>query len=266
MSSFAAIGGVTLHNSVQGRVEGTPLIFINALGGDLRIWDAVALHLTDLFHVVRYDLRGQGLSDCPPAPYSIRDHSGDLLGLLDHLRISEAILAGISVGGLIAMDCAAAHPNRVCALVLCDTAPRIGSAPMWNERIDALRRHGMEHLADAILARWFAPSFAQQQPAAYRGYYNMLARTPVTGYIGTCEALRDADLWDGVSAITAKTLVLCGAEDVATSPELGRQLVEALPDARFVEIADAAHLACIEQPQAVADAVRQFLKDARYGG
>ena len=256
---FTIENDISLHYKVEGAGDGVPLVFINALGTDLRIWQGVVPHVTDRYALIRYDKRGHGLSDCPPAPYSIRDFANDLRGLLDHLDVMQAVLVGISVGGMIALDFAAAWPERVQELVLCDTAPRIGTADLWNERINTLRAHGMQSMGDAILSRWFAPTFAAQSPAVYRGYYNMLTRNPVEGYTGTCEAIRDADLTAAARTITARTLVLCGALDISTPPDLAKGLAELMPDATFQEIPGAAHLSCFEQPDAVAAHIEQFL-------
>jgi len=259
MTSFISANGITLNYSPAGQKDGMPLVFINSLGTDLRIWDEMVQHFVGRYRLVRYDKRGHGLSDCPPAPYSIRDHATDLVGLLDHLEIQKAILVGISVGGMIAQDFAAAWPQRVRKLVLCDTAAVIGTAETWNERINTLRKYGMEHLREAILARWFAPSFARQSPAAYQGYGNMLTRTPVEGYTGTCEAIRDADLTAATRTIQAPTLLLCGKEDLATPPDLVCTLLNLLPHVSYREIPGAAHLPCIEQPAAMAAQIEQFL-------
>ena len=257
--NFTTGNGITIHYAFEGPRQEVPLVFVNALGTDLRIWDRVVLHLTDRHPVLRFDKRGHGLSDCPPAPYTIHDFSTDLLGLLDQLEISQAILVGISVGGMIALDFAACWPELVHSMVLCDTAPVIGTADLWNDRIDKLRERGMEFMAETILARWFAPAFKERSPAAYRGYYNMLTRTPVEGYTGTCEAIRDADLTEATGTIGANTLILCGTEDVSTPPDLVRELVELMPNAEFQEIPGAGHSTCIEQPGAVAKQIERFL-------
>ena len=186
MTCFTDIGGLALHHSVQGHRRGMPVVFINSLGTDLRIWDGVIPHLADRFRIVRYDKRGHGLSDCSPGRNAIRTHTNDLAGLLDSLQIDETIVVGTSVGGMIALDFAAAYPRRVRAQVLCGTGPKIGTAEMWNDRIHTLREHGMDTLSDAIVSRWFTASFAQNHPAAYRGYRNMLSRTPVAGYTSLC--------------------------------------------------------------------------------
>jgi 3-oxoadipate enol-lactonase len=257
--NFMIGNGLTTHYMLEGIGEGIPLVFINALGTDLRIWDGVVPHLTDHFPVLRFDKRGHGLSDCPPAPYSIHDFSTDLLGLLDQLDITQTILIGISVGGMIAMDFAASCPERVQALVLCDTAPIIGTAGMWNDRIQRLRAQGMESMAEAILSRWFASTFKEESPAAYRGYYNMLTRMSVEGYTGTCEAIRDADLTAAARTIEAHTLILCGSADVSTPPDLVRGLLELMPNAEFQEIPGSGHSICIEQPGLIAKQIERFL-------
>ena len=257
--NFTIANGLTTHYTLEGTREGIPLVFINALGTDLRIWDGVVTHFTDRYAVLRFDKRGHGLSDCPPAPYSIHDFSTDLFVLLDQLEMSQAIVVGISVGGMVALDFAASWPERVHSMVLCDTAPVIGTVDLWNERINRLREHGMSSMAEAILARWFSPIFKENSPAAYGGYYNMLIRMPVEGYTGTCEAIRDADLTEATRTIEAQTLLLCGAEDVSTPPDLVRGLVELMPNAEFQEIPGAGHSTCIEQPGLVAEQIERFL-------
>jgi 3-oxoadipate enol-lactonase len=261
---FATVGGITLHYTLEGLKEGTSLVFINSLGSDFRIWDKLVPDFAEYFSIIRYDKRGHGLSDCPPGPYSIRDHVSDLTGLLGHLKVKQAILIGISVGGMIALYQTFSNSQSIRALVLCDTAAKIGTAEFWDERIATIRKNGLEDMAGTILGRWFAPAFSDQHPAEYQGYYNMLTRTPVAGYIATCEAIRDADLNELVGTITAKTLVLCGVEDLVTPPDLGRQLAETMIDARFESIKKAAHLPCVEQPEAMAQKIDRFLRENGY--
>lgn len=251
----------TLHSRFDGKPDGIPLVFINSLGSDLRIWENVIPTFADDFRILRYDKYGHGLSDIAPSPFNIRDHAATLTHLLDAYEIDKAVIVGISVGGMIAMDFAVQNPDSTQALVLLDTFPTIGTPEMWNTRINTLRERGMESLGNTILERWFSPTFNTKDPAAYRGYYNMLTRMPVAGYTGTCEAIRDADLTQAAKTIKAPTLVLCGAEDASTPPDLVRGLTEIIPNSRYVEIEAAGHLPCVEQPQATANAIGEFLKE-----
>lgn len=263
--NFTPIGDTTLHYARDGSPNALPLVFLHSLGSDLRIWDPVVPQFAHGHAIVRYDLRGHGLSDCPPGPYALRDQVADLAGLLAHLQIEAAILIGVSVGGLVALAHALHHPQQVRALVLCDTGARIGTARHWAERSAAVRRHGLGPLAPGILARWFTPAFIAQHPAVYRGFLNMLTRTPPAGYAATCETLRTADLRPALEKIQAPALVLCGAEDRATPPALGRELATGLPQARFDLIEGAAHLPCIEQAPALAQKIDAFLQENGYG-
>jgi 3-oxoadipate enol-lactonase len=258
---FIAANKITLCTKREGSPDEQAVVFINSLGSDFRIWDEVLPRLGGQYSFIRYDLRGHGLSDCPEAPYTIRDHVDDLSALLTALSVQKPILVGISVGGLIAMDFAATFPDAARALVLMDTFVMIGTETMWNERINTLREHGMAHLGGAILARWFAPSFREAHPLAWQGYYNMLTRMPVMGYTGTCEAIRDADLAASARTIDCPALVLCGAEDASTPPDLVRDLVDILPDARYSEISCAGHLPCVENPAETAAEIRAFMKE-----
>ena len=137
--AFARINGIVLHHQVVGPTDGPALVFINSLGSDFRIWQEVVPAFADRFRVVLYDKRGHGLSDAPPAPYTIDEHADDLLGLLDHLGIERFSLVGLSVGGMIAQRMAVRAPERVQALTLCCTAAKIGT-PETLGRADRRRR------------------------------------------------------------------------------------------------------------------------------
>jgi 3-oxoadipate enol-lactonase len=263
MTRFARLDALTLHYRLEGQGPST-LVFINSLGSDLRIWDAVAAHFAAHFQILRYDKRGHGLSDAPTGPYTLEDHREDLRGLLEHLGIPKAILVGISVGGMIALDFALHYPERTQALVLCDTGARIGSEASWDERIAAIREKGLAEVARSVIARWFTPDFFAHRPAEAAGYYNMLSRTPTEGYIGTCAALREGDLRPRLKAVRAAALVLCGEADASTPPAMAQELASAL-GARLELIPQAAHLPCIEQPERLSQHIRSFLREQGHG-
>jgi 3-oxoadipate enol-lactonase len=258
---FLQSGDWVHHCSLAGREDGPALVFINSLGTDLRIWDRVVPQFAGRFRVVRYDKRGHGLTDTPSGRYAIADYARDLAGLLDRLAIGDAIFCGLSIGGMIAQELAATDPARVRALILCDTATRIGTPAMWEERIALVRSAGLDPLVGPSLERWFTKDFRRRRSAEARGYANMLLRTPVEGYVGACFALRDADLSARAGSIHKPALVLCGEHDVATPPDLAESLARAIPDARFALIEQAAHLPCIEQPEIVGRAIMEFLEE-----
>jgi len=261
---FVSIGGSLIHYSVEGPKYGRPLVFINSLGLDFRMWDDVASNLRSDYRIVRYDKRGHGLSDSPPAPYSLDQFVSDLHSLFGHLELPSAALVGISIGGMIAMEFAATHPDLVPSMVLFDTGARIGSAEAWEARIQEVRSKGLEAMTPVILSIWFSRSFADERPEVHRGFRNSLIRTPLEGYLGACAALRDADLTQRLSAIEATTLVAAGDQDSSTTLDQGRALAEAIPGARFELLEGAGHLATVEQPEKAAHMIRTFLEAQDY--
>jgi len=235
------------------------LVFVNSLGTDSRIWHHVVPKLTDDFTVVTYDKRGHGLSDIGNPPYSMEDHIADLEGLLDHLEFSGVVLCGLSVGGLIAQGLYAKRPDLVKAMVLSDTAHKIGTAEMWNKRIAVIEENGIASILDDIMARWFTDPFRDPASAAYRAYCNMLVRQPAAGYTGTCAAIRDADFTEAAGKIDVPVLCIVGAQDGSTPPALVRSLADLIPGSQFEIIEAAAHIPCAEAPAAFAAVLRSFI-------
>ncbi|MBW8640628.1 3-oxoadipate enol-lactonase [Hoeflea sp. WL0058] len=261
---FARINGVTIHFQLIGAPEGRPVIvFSNSLGTDFRIWRDVIMRMAGEFAIVAYDKRGHGLSDVVQSPYSIDDHVGDLKGLLDLLGVTNAFICGLSVGGVIAQGLYARRPDLVRALILCDTAPKIGNADLWNGRIEAIEKAGIASISDAILERWFTRKFREEQTDEFAGYRNMLVRTPQEGYVGTCAALRDADLTAEAEKISVPTICIVGEEDGSTPPDLVGAMAKLIPDAMYQPIPNAGHLPCIEQPIVLAEAIKAFVDEVK---
>lgn len=264
--AFARLDDIVVHHEEAGSAESPAVVFANSLGTDLRVWDSFLPHLPKRFRLVRYDMRGHGLTDETPGPYTVPGLAADLARLLDRLGIEGALLCGLSIGGMVAQELAVARPDLVRGLVLMDTAHRIGTAESWQQRIDAVTRGGIASIADAILERWFAPSFHARRADELAGYRNMLTRTPAGGYAACCAAVRDADLTARASLIRQPCLCVAGEADGATPPDLVRELARLIPGASFELIADAGHLPCVEQPEATARAVRAFIEENAFAG
>jgi len=236
-------------------------VFSNSLGTDFRVWDALLPHLPASLRIIRYDKRGHGLSDCPPQPWGMGDHVADLAGLLDALGVTGAAVCGLSVGGMIAQGLTAERPDLVGALILCDTAAKIGDPDMWNARIAAIAEGGIASLADAVLERWFTARF-RAEPLKLAPWRNMLVRTTVEGYSGTCAAIRDTDLIESTSRLRLPCLAVCGSEDGATPPDLVRETAGLIPGSRFELIRRAGHIPPVEQPEALGRLITGFLREA----
>ena len=257
---FLNVNDVTIHHEIVGDSTTKPvLVFINSLGTDFRIWNDVTDRLKDAFAFILYDMRGHGLSGHGGGAATIEDHAADLSGLLDRLSITRAVICGLSVGGLVAQALYQRRPDVVRALILCATAHKVGTPDMWNARIRAVAQGGIESILDAVMERWFTPAFRDPDNAAYAGYRAMLVRQPAAGYVATCEAIRDADYTSAAARIAVPTICIVGDQDGSTPPDLVRHTARLIPGARFEMIADAGHIPCVEQPDALCEIVRSFL-------
>ncbi len=263
--SFAALHYGVVHYRDDGRRDAPVIVFVNSLGTDLRIWDDVVAQLANDYRCVTYDKRGHGLSSVPAAPYSMAEMSSDLQQLVDKLGIERFTLVGVSIGGMIGQRFALDHPHRLSALVLCDTAARVGDAETWNGRIDTVREAGLVAMADAVLLRWFPEAIRHGRDTEIAGWRNLLLRTPVEGYAGACAALRDTDLTEEIGRIAMPTLVVVGAEDASTPVELVRATADRIPGARFQVIERAGHIPSIDQPSVLARLIRNHVEEHAHG-
>lgn len=251
------LGEVQLHYRDEG--EGAPIVFANSLGTDLRLWDQVVALLPKGLRIIRYDKRGHGLSSCPPAPYSMGNLVRDTEALLDFLNVKECVFVGLSIGGMIAQGLAVKRMDLVRAMVISNTAAKIGTREMWDTRIEAARQGGIEALADAVMERWFSKTFRSTAELAL--WRNMLTRQPDEGYIGCSAAISGTDMMTPTSGLTLPTLAIAGSEDGSTPPDLVRETAKLIKGSRFHLIRDAGHLPCVEKPEEYAETLITFLKE-----
>jgi len=253
-----ALGDVTLNYREDGDPEGAPVVFANSLGTDLRLWDAVVALLPPGLRILRYDKRGHGASTVPPAPYTMAALVGDAEALIDHLSLRGVVFAGLSIGGMIGQGLAVKRLDQVRALVLSNTAARIGTREMWQDRIDAVRTGGTEAIADAVMARWFSRDFlASPELANWRA---MLVSQPAEGYAGCCAAIAGTDFHSSTSRLRLPVMAIAGSEDGATPPDLVRETASLVPGSTFHLIRRAGHLPCAEKPGEYARILGGFLR------
>jgi 3-oxoadipate enol-lactonase len=249
-----------VHHVVTGPEDAPALVLSNSLGADLRMWDPQAEALAERFRLVRYDTRGHGQSPVPDGPYTI-DHVGqDLIALLDHLEIERAHVAGLSLGGMTAMWLGIHAPERLHRLVLLCTSAQLGPPETWADRAAVVRAQGTEAVADAGVGRWLTEGFRAEHPDTAAWLRDMIAGTPDAGYAAACAVIEHMDLTAGLPSIPAPTLVIAGAQDPATPPEHAERIVAAVPDARLEVLDPAAHLANVEQPDAVTRLMLEHLE------
>ena len=249
-----------LHHELTGPAEAPVLVLGNSLGTTGAMWDPQLPVLAEHFRVLRYDMRGHGRSEVPPGGYTIDDLGRDALDLLDTLGLQRVAYCGLSLGGMVGMWLAAHAPQRISRLVLCCTSAHMPPPEFWLDRAARVRAHGMAAVADRVVERWFTPGFFQREPGTVARFNAMLSATPTEGYAGCCEAIAAMDLRPALSAISAPTLVVSGADDSAAPPEqYGAVIGAGIDGARLVVIDESAHLANVEAPDQVTAAVLDHL-------
>jgi 3-oxoadipate enol-lactonase len=225
------------------------------------MWDPQMPALTRTNRVVRFDHRGHGASPTPPGPYAIADMGADVIALLDRLAIETTSFVGLSLGGMVGMWLAAHHPRRIEALVLICTSALPGAEEAWRTRASLVREQGTAAVAEAVVARWFTTELAEREPELVSRMVAMVSATSADGYAACCGAIEGLDLRAECRRIGAPTLVVAGAQDPAMPPEEhGWVITGLIPGSRYVELSPAAHLANVEQPEAVTGLLQEHLR------
>lgn len=249
------MGAVALHHQITGVRTAPAVLLLNTLGGTLDMWERQVPALAERFFVVTCDTRGHGESPVPPGPYEIDDLVDDAIALLDNLGIERAHVAGLSLGGMVAMRLAARHPERADGLALLCTSAQLGPPEAWADRAATVRADGTGAVADVVVSRWLTDARRTSDPETVAYLREMIASTPADGYAACCDAIRVMDLREDLATITAPTLVVSGAEDPSIPPPHQQVIAAGIPGARLLEIPACAHLAAIDQPEAVTDAL-----------
>ncbi len=252
------VDGCKLNVEVTGAANAPVLMLSNSLGTTLDMWAPQVKPFTERFRLVRYDRRGHGKSDAPPGPYSMERLGRDVLGILDHLGIETVDWCGLSMGGMVGQWLGANTPTRVRRLVLANTACYYPVKDPWNERTAAARKNGIAPIAEATMGRWFSEGFIAREPATIARMKEMMLTTPVAGYIGCCEAVRDMDHRDLLPKIKAPTLMIAGNYDVATPVEGAKYIQAHIPGAALT-LLDAGHISNVEQTEGFTASVLGFL-------
>lgn len=248
-----------LHHEITGPENGPALLMGGSLGTTLKMWDG-QLPLGDRLRLIRFDHRGHGASPVPDGPYEIADLGGDVLDLMDALELERASYCGLSIGGMVGMWLAAHAPERIDRLVLLCTAAYMPPPEAWQERATKVLAAGTtEPIAEAVVQRWLTPPFAAQHPDVRARLRAMLISSPPAGYAGCCGAIERMDLRAALPRIAAPTLVISGSDDQATPPDKQREIAGLIDQARHEIVTPAAHIAAVEQPDAINRLIAQHL-------
>ena len=264
MTDVISRDGTRIYAQSEGPDDAPAIVFANSLGSTLEVWDAILPLLPKGLRIIRFDLRGHGRSEVPEGPYSMGQLVSDAEAVCDAFGLRDVLFVGLSVGGMIAQGLAVKRPDVIRALVLSNTAAKIGNPAMWADRIALIRKGGMAGASDAVLQRWFGQDFyGTSEMAPSRA---MLEATPVEGYCGFCAAIAGTDFYTPTSGLRIPTLGIAGSEDGSTPPDLVRETVDLIPGSQFALIRRAGHIPCVEKPEEYAGLLTQFIADTGHLG
>jgi pimeloyl-ACP methyl ester carboxylesterase len=234
------------------------ILFIHGFPFDHLMWRHQLAALSR-WRCIAPDLPGAGTSRGPNSPdeYSMAGYATYLVGVLDELRVGQAVICGLSMGGYIAFELLRRFPERVGAAVLCSTKAAADTEEAKRRR-DALAAKAQKEGARAVAAE-LVPKLIRQ-PEVVQEVTEMIARQPVSGIVGALRAVRErADSTPLLGSIRVPVLVVAGDED-PIAPATGMQeMARAIPGARFELIRGSGHLSPLEQPGAFTDALSSFL-------
>ncbi|HKT75631.1 MAG TPA: 3-oxoadipate enol-lactonase [Sphingobium sp.] len=255
--AFTQVAGARLFWKRDGRDDAPALVLLNSIGTDMDLWDGVMPHLRDRFALLRIDTRGHGASAADVADFSLAMLADDVLAVADAAGLGRFSVAGVSLGGMIGMELALRAPDRVERLAPICTSATMDSAA-WSDRIAKVRGAGMAAIADLAMGRFLSDA---AEAAIYEAVRRQLLTMDAQGYAGCGAAIRDMDLAARIGGIACPTLVVTGTRDTSTPFEgHGDHLVARIPGAAHVSL-EAAHLAPLEAPEALAQTLLTFLEN-----
>jgi 3-oxoadipate enol-lactonase len=253
----AKVNGTELYYEVSGKESAPWLVLSHSLACNVRMWDPQVAAFKDRYRILNYDMRGHGQSAAPKGPYTLEMLADDVLGLMRELKIERCKFIGLSIGGMIGQTLALKAAKHFEKMVLADTGHTQPPEALkqWEERIQIANSKGMKALVPSTMERWFTPAFRESPPA--KKIADIIAATPVAGYVGCGQAIMKLNTTARLKDIKMPVLAITGEADPAAPGT--KYIGEHLPGAKFVSIAQAAHIANIEQPEKFNQALREFL-------
>jgi 3-oxoadipate enol-lactonase len=248
------IDGINLAYARQG--VGAPLVLIHGYPLDHTIWEELVPLLEKNFDLIVPDLRGFGQSDVMEADDSIIAYASDIAGLLTHLKIKKAFLAGHSMGGYVALAFAREFEQRVMGLAMVSSQTP-GDPPERKEARYATAKQVVEQGVGSVVES-MAPKLSAE-PRLQEFARELIAKQPALGIFSALYAMADRpDSSDIFGSFPFPVVIVHGDADALIPVERGREMKAARPSARYVEVPGAGHLPMMENPQVVAEALRFF--------
>jgi 3-oxoadipate enol-lactonase len=257
---FIELDGVMLRYELRGKGDRT-LVLVHEMGGSLESWDDVAPRFTESRRVLRYDTRGAGMSQKVRGQLGIDTMADDITALLDALGIAGKVaLAGVAVGGAIALHFAARYPERTSAVAV--GSPATGVAPDRRaaalERVAKIEATGMAFAVADSMLNGYAPELRGDVKRFERYRARWLGNDPAS-YATIWRMLAGMDMQDELTKLRSPVLVIGGSLDRVRPPALAEAVANAIPGARYIEV-PTGHYMAVQTPDLIADCIDEFLR------
>ncbi len=260
--AFAVLDGFRCYYRIEGRDDRPLVVLSHSLGLDHTMWDPQMPALLTSNRVLRYDVRGHGASDAPAGDYTVEQLGTDAVRLLDHLELTDIAWCGASLGGMVGQWLAAHAPDRLRALVLANTSPRIADPAGMEARRRTVLSDGMSAVEATAMTRFFGRTLLDANPPRVASARATLRATQPAGYAGCCAALRDFDGTAALARIHTRTLIVSGDGDESMPWEShGAVLARGIEGASSVRLATA-HLSSLVLPRTFTRVLLEFLQPA----
>jgi len=265
MPHTTSTDGARIHYEVHG--AGEPVLLIMGLGSNAYGWARTIPWLAERHQAIVFDNRGVGRSDVPAGAYTIAQMAADAAAVLDACGHATAHVVGASLGGMIAQRFALAYPEKLRSLMLICTTPGSAHAARASDEVGrALVEGGADPSTVYRRNAWFMYGEDTRVSHPERIEEDLVERgripTQPAGYFGQLQAAMAHDVWDGLPAITAPTLVIHGDADILVPTENGRLIASRIPGAELVLIPGAGHMLQADAGDAVRTAILGFLSSA----
>lgn len=256
------IGGTVVRYELRAG-SGMPLVLVHELGGSLNSWDHLLGELDSPRPVLRYDMRGSGMSEkLRDVPY-IEELADDLVRLLDALGLAGPVaLAGNALGCAVALLCAARHPARVAAVVAMSPVTEVVAVRRLSLLgiADRMEREGLRSMVDASLAISY-PAALIDDPTVFQQFRARWMSNDARSFALLYRMLADLDVRPALRQVRCPVLVIAGQHDPLRPPELSQQVAAQIPGAQLLQL-DTGHFMHVQSAAPVAAALRSFIDAA----
>ncbi|VCU71754.1 3-oxoadipate enol-lactonase 2 [Pigmentiphaga humi] len=260
MDQYIEVNGIRMRYRVEGR--GDWLVLIHGVGGRLEQWDQFVSLLGGGYRTLRFDQRGMGETSKPEGPYRVDDFVADAHALMEAVGAERCVLAGVSLGALVAQGYALAHPGKLDKLIL--LAGIAGRTDEEKRRVQerlSIVAEGIpgQHFENSV-DRWFTDEFRARHPEIIAAYAASNRKNDPKAYAAAYAVLANTDFADRLHEIKVPTLIVTGEHDKGSNPRMAHFMHDRIAGSQVHILPRLRHSLLIEGPRQVLDVVEPFLR------